>query len=352
MSVNEQTYHLIDQYLAGELKGRALDKFKADMRNDVELQQAVASQQAIIHGIEAHRETELKAYLTEELQKKKTVISMTPKLRLGILTAASIALLAVLIFSLAPLFDQKPTAKTKAIKTSEDTTGLESEEATEELASNETAEPILNEETLGNTSQPEAQDTARMDEIVAMEDDIPAPEVLMEAKDLEEANDATDKFDIDDTSTKILQDEMLLAANYTVSRLSPDFAEVDRVQTDQQVGEVSVVLEKSKPTHADRKEAKKKAAATEESEIEKSITTTRNIRVEYWKSVVNFNGYKYNGSVVQLYGIEQGTPITFKELDNRLYMNIGGKHYFIEQKNAYNKLIKVTNPTLLKVLND
>ena len=352
MSMNEQTYHLIDQYLAGELKGRALDKFKADLRKDEELQQAVTSQRAIIQGIEAHREAELKAYLKEELQKSKKAIAMTPRLRFAMLTAASIALLAVLIFSLTPLLDQKPTAKTNNGKSTEDTTTQKEEVAPEELASNDMAEPVIDEEILGNTTELEVQDTSRMDEIVAMEDDMPAPEVLMEAKDLEKANDATYKFDMDDTSTIILQDEMLLAANYTVSRLSPDFVEVDRVQTDQQVEEVSVALEKSRPTRADKKEAKKKAAATEESEIEKPITTTRNIRVEYWKSVVNFKGYKYNGLVVQLYGIAQGTAITFKELDNRLYMNIDGKYYFLEQKNAYNKLIQVTNLTLLKVLND
>jgi len=42
----------------------------------------------------------------------------------------------------------------------------------------------------------------------------------------------------------------------------------------------------------------------------------------------------------------------FKELESRLYVKMNGKQYFIEKNRKYNRLTEVTNPTLLKVLND
>ena len=59
-----------------------------------------------------------------------------------------------------------------------------------------------------------------------------------------------------------------------------------------------------------------------EAEEYKVAYKNRSISVEYWNSVVNYTGYKYTGQKVQLYGIDQKAALKFKELDNRLYLQI------------------------------
>ena len=82
--MDENTYHLINDYLDGSLRGRALDKFKAELKTDSALQEAVAEQQVIIAAIESAREQELKSYLNQNLSKKTKIFSFSPKLKIGL----------------------------------------------------------------------------------------------------------------------------------------------------------------------------------------------------------------------------------------------------------------------------
>ena len=105
-------------------------------------------------------------------------------------------------------------------------------------------------------------------------------------------------------------------------------------------------------TRDDKINKSKEDADAPEAEEDKVAYKNRSISVEYWNSVVNYTGYKYTGQKVQLYGIDQKAALKFKELDNRLYVQIKGAQYFLEKNNKYNRLIEVINPTLLKVLNE
>lgn len=367
MSVNEETYHVINDYLSGELKGRALDKFKAELKTDTQLQEALSSQRSIIEAIEYTREKELKAFLSNELSKKKT-ISLNPKWRIAVVSAAAVALLAVAIFSITPLLQKKNANTAQEAKqntTSEATESMTEDNAEEnQIADLETTQ--VDTQTLAIVAPPaieeaEAEkgiiedyktDIAELDitteelEEEALEDDMDgATDEYTEAEKLviaKENKATTGKPVITDSDITVRSDELLSKKAYPVYAAALN---LDKRATSLQ--EVAVAA-KEKDTRRD-----KKAAEDAANEVEKvAALPTRSLQVEYWKSVVNYKGYQYDGKQVKLYGVDQQKALNFKELDNRLYLQLDNKQYFVEKNQKYNRLVEVTNPTLLKVLNE
>jgi hypothetical protein len=144
---------------------------------------------------------------------------------------------------------------------------------------------------------------------------------------------ATTEDDI--SEIRVRGDELLSSRQYVVPGIEPDFSSSER-----RLDEVS-----TKTT------AKQKIQQADKGITDPNVKI-RNIEVEFWKSIVNFKGYQYDGSKVKLYGIDQTKALNFKELDDRLYVSIEDNNYYLEKNTKYNRLVLVTNPTLLKVLNE
>ena len=99
--VDEKTYHLINDYLNGDLQGTTLDIFKSRLNSEKGLRRAVSEQKAIIAALNTVREQELRDILKSD-NKKKKVIAIGPYLRTAGLAAAAIAILVVAFFSIRP----------------------------------------------------------------------------------------------------------------------------------------------------------------------------------------------------------------------------------------------------------
>ncbi len=133
--------------------------------------------------------------------------------------------------------------------------------------------------------------------------------------------------------------KLLTSQSFVVTTISPIFKKENKDVVQNDAAESS--------TRDDKINKSKEDADAPEAEEDKVAYKNRSISVEYWNSVVNYTGYKYTGQKVQLYGIDQKAALKFKELDNRLYLQIKGTQYFLEQNNKYNRLVEVINPTLL-----
>lgn len=373
MSVNEETYHIINDYLSGELKGRALDKFKAELKENSELQEAVATQRSIIEAIEAARDKELKAFISKEINKRKT-IALNPKWRIALASAAAIALLAVAVYSIAPLLqkDQNNTAQEREQKIRTEAKDKRSEDtASDETTQLETTQ--VDTQTLAIVTPPVVEE---------LEKELEAePEVIEDYKTdideidmaIEEVEDSDDADGVDNVigNKKYTDNAKPATVKKTDATTGAPIATKDAdivVRSDELLGQKSfpvyvaalnlndraVRLEEInvESTAKESRSDKKAQEMEEEAKGKSSPTITRAIKVEYWKSVVNYKGYQYNGSQLKLYGVDQQKALEFKELDSRLYVRLDGKQYFIERNQKYNRLVEVTNPTLLKVLNE
>lgn len=370
MNTSEETYHLINSYIAGSLKGRDLDKFKTRLREKPELQQAYALQKEIIAALEEKREAELKALITNGVKNKQPIAMWNKKVQFALATAASIALIAAVV-----IFWPKQDGQTELANDTEHTE--ESLDTVIEDASNITRDNLLEPrpidtqtlaiaETQKELITPEptieiAEDTEVLDDLTEeeiIEQDYESPQKdssntgendiavsttsstevskSLEKPKILEKKSAVEKDEASEIEEVVLKDEIIGSQYYTVASVSLSYADFENS---------SEALKRS------RSDLEKQVLeAEDDSPTEANAKATKSLKVEFWKSVVNFKGYKYNSRVIQLYGISISEAITLKELDNRLYIKIDDKFYFLEKSKNHKRLIEVTNATLLNVL--
>ncbi|PCJ67642.1 MAG: hypothetical protein COA58_00465 [Bacteroidetes bacterium] len=366
--MNEQTYHLINKYLKGELMGSKLDKFKAELKKNIELQIAIKSQKEIAEAIEIVREKELKAFISEQVSKKTPIFVITPTIKIAFASAAAIAFLVIAFFSISPSNNNHGES---AVEEKNDTEPIVTEQKTYMWADSTLEENItkIDTQTLAITV-PTILPPAP--EIEVVDDEIEEEMTVIDDYDLEESlatntltrDDAIlyDEKDLSNADVVVMEDVLLSERRYSVNLISPNFSQ--KISEDESLNKIQVqTTTASKPKRAKKIKSTQKDVEITNAEGKEVVlngttdnykytTPSREVTVEYWKSVVNYVGYKYNGSKVKLYGIDQNKSATFKELDNRLYINLDGTQFFIEKNNKYNRMVEVTNPTLLKVLNE
>ena len=364
MNMDEQTYHSIDAYLSGELQGRKLDEFKAELRTNKDLQESVTIQEKIISAINAERDKELKEYLTGKTRKK--ALQIAPVYRTWMLTAAAIALLISAVITLIPYVNTTSKENKTAIPKPEKNETTDSK-VYEPAPLDDIETTTVDTQTLAMTKVPEVtDDTEPADEnvLLELEDEDEFTELLGEQNSDDMINSVTEKDKTTDalkinkpvvknispdqptailksTEIEVRGDELLASKRFIVPGIEPDFS-IDATRLD----------ERQKDSATGKKKDKNKNILTERENITDYAATSTEVEVEYWKSVVNYKGYQYDGTKVKLYGIDQTKTLNFKKLDNRLYLKSEGKQYYIEKNKKYNRLVEVTNPTLLKVLND
>jgi|TARA_B110000093_G_C12948219_1_gene401203 hypothetical protein len=363
MNMDEQIYHSIDAYLSGELQGRKLDEFKAELRTNEDLQESVTIQEKIISAINAERDKELKEYLIGKTRKK--VLQIAPIYRTWMLTAAAIALLIAAAITLIPYINTTPENNTTAIPLTQKKKTTDSK-VYEPAPLQETKTTTVDTQTLAIAIAKVPDDTEPEDE-----------NVISEIEDEDEFTEPLDKQNSDDMITSVTEtdkttgalkintpviknippdqpiaiqrstdievrgDELLVSRRFTVPGIEPDFS-IDATRLE----------ERQKDSATGKKKNENKNISTERENFTDYAATSREVEVEYWKSVVNYKGYQYDGTKVKLYGIDKTKTLSFKELDSRLYLKSEGKQYFLEKNKKYNRLVEVTNPTLLKVIND
>jgi hypothetical protein len=351
MNLTEDTYHLINKFLANKLQGRALDKFKARMRDEPEFDTLVKQQKEIINVLEANREQELKSVIKNGL-KTGAIPMFSGRARLALVTAAAVTLLAVVLFTIPNIISPSESELTHKENNHsiedpliEDLDFTDSSEETQldtqTLAIADITIPedgpvvdkIAKDETLDSISK---LNIKSLDIDFETKDTTPSVELeeseLMPAKVQETESSELEDAAVKEETEAILKDELLSRKSFAVLTISPDFNEQDDLDAEE-----TVILSRS-----DKKKANPVI----------NQTPYRNISVEYWNSVVNYKGYKYNGETIKLYSIAENSSLNFKELDNRLYMNLKGTFYFLEKGSDYKRLAEVTSPALLNILKE
>lgn len=79
---------------------------------------------------------------------------------------------------------------------------------------------------------------------------------------------------------------------------------------------------------------------------------TKNIiKVEFWKSPINYKGFKTGVNKIILFGIDQFDMVSFKSMNNTLYMKYMSDFYQLYKTNGFEKLVPVSNQQVLSQLN-
>ena len=350
--VDEKTYHLINDYLNGDLQGTTLDIFKSRLKSEKDLRKAVSEQKVIIAALYTVREQELRDILKSDTKKTK-VIGIGQYLKTAGLAAAAIAILMVAFFGIRPYITDRADTNTAQESKAKPQQTLEKPKPITEDSILIADNPAIETTTIDTQ-------TLALLEPISLVEKTPEEEDAMEDSETLEENDISEmelenavvpkKSTANAPSTSadldvvVKSDQLLTSQSFVVTTISPIFKEENKdiLQNDDAQSSTRYLKTNRGKEDVDAPEAEEYKVAYK----------NRSISVEYWNSVVNYTGYKYTGQKVQLYGIDQKAALKFKELDNRLYVQIKGAQYFLEKNNKYNRLIEVINPTLLKVLNE
>lgn len=351
--VDEKTYHLINDYLNGDLQGTTLDIFKSRLNSEKGLRKAVSEQKAIIAALNTVREQELRDILKSDTKKKK-VIAIGPYLKTTGLAAAAIAILVVAFFSIRPYITDSADNNTAQESKAKPQQTLEKPEPITEDSNLIADNPAIETTTIDTQTLAIIEPIPLVEKMLEEEEDAIEDSETLEENDISELelenavvpkkSTATAPSTSADLDVVVKSDQLLTSQSFVVTTISPIFKKENKDVLQNDAAESS--------TRDDKINKSKEDADAPEAEEDKVAYKNRSISVEYWNSVVNYTGYKYTGQKVQLYGIDQKAALKFKELDNRLYLQIKGTQYFLEQNNKYNRLVEVINPTLLKVLNE
>jgi hypothetical protein len=339
----EKQYHLIDDYLNGELQGIALDEFKIQLNQSVELQQQVYLQSAIIKEINAQREAEIKAILTKEKHSTFKTVSIRSNSKIAMSIAASVVFLVVTYFYLSP--KNASISSTLVSKKTPKEVNKPFKSKNKRQKDTPLEQPLIAEHELSD-----------IDTELSFEDDSDfelSEDTELSSMEARTTRDNTLEKDYESEEFIIERDELigsrfflLQTVDYTTNNAYKDIEAQDRPSNVTSSKAATKLENKLEDATVFKKE--KQTAA----QVDLDVPPANKISVEYWKSVVNFKGYIFDGNTVQLYGISQNKALIFKELDNRIYVKIDGKHYFIEKNQTYKRFSEVSNPTLLNILND
>ena len=336
---DEQKYHLINQYLNGELMGRALDNFKAELK-DPEFQKEVELQRQIIEAIKKQRKAELKAYISENSKVTYFQNSWGNKWNYA---SAAIVILFVSAFFIMKFYNPNPNSTEIVVTEKPDTTSLAQEDSITQL---DTQTLAIQDVTIPNVERADEDVDSEIEE---------SPEDI----ELDETADKIEETNTD-AGFQTEDEELVPTAEKSANRVSPN-ADLE-VKKDQLLSTKSFTVVMFSPnfgTGAGKTSNSDSNKTVSDTEITTAKTserykenTSRILQVEFWKSPVNFKGYQYSNSGLKLYDISEDANLVFKELDGRLYMKTGSKYYYLEKNSAYNKFVEVKNSTLLKALNE
>lgn len=323
MKKDIERVYLIDRYLKGELSGLTLDEFKNRLKTEPDFALEVETQKAIIEGIKLarkeellallrgqktpvtvfqsnqpqdHRATDLTAIENEAANSSKhkntNVYKMKPNFNNWFYAAVAV-LLTPFIFYFVFIYFLKDNS--------------------ENFSNNEnTAEQITIIDSNNSKDKPE----------------ITKQEIEPQINDTSNTNN-NEVAHNNQENIIVEKDKKIDEGNFSVA----NFQSINSVNNQEQSNNVSTQNgENSLGVNA----------------IKKLNNTT--VKVEFWQSVVNFNGYKLENNNLKLFGVKPEEKVNLKFLDNNLYIKKKDGYYKLNPSGEFEQYIKEVNRETIKIL--
>lgn len=327
MKSDIEKIYLIDRFLKGELSGLTLDEFKSRLRTDKEFAEEVESQRAIIEGIKLARRQHLISILNGQKAPEMNLVN---------------------------------------------------EESTENSYKNSDSEPemtvaqgetVTREKTLGKEYKlrPNYNNWAYAAVAVLFAGFVYYAifGYYIPHKRLEMANTDTSKTKLSPTENNITvpsDEEPELVENPNKKDTSetqdikdPLMASAGdslKVEKDKKISETvhSVSAFETIPEGEANDQNVSNGGSNDNLKLSIRKVRGSTIKVEYWQSVVNFKGYKLNGSNLQLFEIKPEESVSFKYLDKQLYLKKSGNYYKINASGNFEQYQKENDTEVIKKL--
>jgi len=88
-----------------------------------------------------------------------------------------------------------------------------------------------------------------------------------------------------------------------------------------------------------------------EAHLPEESKSAKNMLIEFWKSPVNYKGYKLSRNKIILFGIENSDYIKLISMDENMYMALGSDYFQLEMNQDFKPLLKIRDAYLIAQLN-
>lgn len=346
MKEEQHIHELIDQYLRGELIGEELDLFRIRLRENKKFLRQVQVQKALIVEIGRMREAQLKSIFTKEKKKKRVfIIPFNRRIMSVAAVLLSITALAMVLKMYLPKTDLAREDEDLTEKVEEDLANASEEVPINEALPIDTvvadnSNPVVDEDVMEEDSFPE----------IAEKEEAPKEDIaLNENQNLSKLKEDEDKLKAEDIDAK--KDVLLSSTRIAITSYVMKVPAVESLD----VKQVTVASENTSK-RSRKKDKQEEADDVEDTTVDEvpvavpTSSTGRSITIQYWKSIVNFKGYNFDGNVLMLYSVPDKTPVQVATYNNKTYAKWGGSVYVIMANGKYQPFSKVTDAEVLKVI--
>ena len=310
-------YDLFDRYFRGELSEEELDAFLARLESEPAFKEEYTTYQLLVEGIREHEREELRAYMH---QKARVRFMGNPWSKTWTYASAAVVLAFGVLYT---ALDQKNGNESVAV---------------EEQQKNKTLP-----DTSIDLPEPENENLA-METPVAetITEQVPAPaeEVFVE-----------DEVDIDDPLEE--PEEMVYPDPLNTEAMAGMEQEDELpVKADTRVYDTVLSMNVSFD-----KESKVDTANSEVLKKKELKVRTEKIVVQFWKSPINYKGYRFDGRKLEVFGLDTFSQVSLKyrvvnaELKvYEVYLKYGEAYFKIEEDNRYHSYVRVKDPAIIEEL--
>ena len=318
----QEKYALFDRYLRGDLSQQELDDFLERLKEDPELAADLEMHKFLVDGIQEHRKEELRTYMKE---KARVRFMGNPWTRNWTYASAAVLLIFGVMYV---VIDQNRKIDPVAVKDSpaETSAGVDTtEEKPEDL--------------------PEESSAEETPQLAEQQDPVPVVPETEPYKDTSSA--VSDEHDVEHRNITELNQENLASM--------PKEDELP-VKSDTRIYDTLITLNLAFiPV-----QGAKSGDFKDSSGVAKQATTAtkdEKITVQYWKSPINYKGYRFDGRKLELFGVgfSDEISLSYLVLDPKLkvyrvYLKKNGLYFPLVDDHAYHPYKAETDPAILEKL--
>jgi len=316
----------IEKYLSGQMNAFDAGLFEVRLSNDEALRELAESLRMAIEVAKQYRAHELKLFIEKNAPKvyKNTFWQTT----IIYSVAASLVLLSV-SYGLLIYFDKDQKQMAQGL---EKTQSAKHEKGKSAYIENETIKEGTDSVTgsgigVKNMELATLQDSLKYAYNIKEEDmKMPAEEsITLLSKDIAAGATTADDF-------KVQTDELVLDTNYT-TYLAMEVANLEK----KALKKKSIILPQSNNNRNNQAPASRQND-NNNNESDKTVeykASPQMLNVEFWKSPVNYKGYRYNTKKLIIYGMKPA-DITLIKVKGVLYIKSAGQYYKIEENDRFN----------------
>ncbi|MGL4599604.1 MAG: hypothetical protein ACRCYO_18915 [Bacteroidia bacterium] len=170
----------------------------------------------------------------------------------------------------------------------------------------------------------------------------PEEEEKEEAKTPKQKKSKTEKAEERSAVADSTASENQVADSMPTASFDPNASDEFVVRKDELLGQRTVSLQNLDQTSLADSLLRAEAGVKEE--------PARSITIEFWKSPLNYKGYKMSRSKLILFGMGQEDQVSLVKLDQRLYLKSSMAVYRVENTSDFRQLERVNDETLLSRL--